>query len=429
MQKEVVIIGGGFAGVNLVQRLANLSGIHVTLVDKNNYNFFPPLLYQVATGFLEVSNISYPFRKLLRGRKNISFRFGELQKIFPSENKLLLSTGELKYDYLVLATGTESNYFGIENIRKHAIPMKTVADALEMRNILLFRTEQATFTTDEAERKKLTTIVIAGGGPTGVEIAGMLAEMRKNILEKDYPELNPDRVKIYLVVGAPVLLPPMSKETQQYAYEELTRMGVEVKLNKLVKDYVDDTVIFADGETIKTKLLLWTAGVTAKTFDGIPQESYGKGRRLLVDEYNKVQGLQNIFAIGDTSLQTTDTKWPKGHPQLAQVAIQQGKNLARNFKSLLRGKSLTPFSYHDKGSMAIIGRSKAAADIPRPLLHIKGFIAWVMWLIVHLFSLIHYRNRIKTMYNWTVAYFTKDQSLRLIIRPDNHDYNDCLRLQ
>jgi len=224
-------------------------------------------------------------------------------------------------------------------------------------------------------------------------------------------------VRIYLVDGAPTLLTSMSKEAQEYAYDTLLKMGVEVKLNKLVKDYIDETVIFADGEKIPTKLLFWTAGVTSKVFDGITKESYGRGRRLLVDEYNKVQGTQNIYAIGDTSLQTADKNFPQGHPQLAQVAIQQGKNLAKNFKSIFSGKSLTPFTYHDKGSMAIIGRSKAVSDIPKPKMHIKGFIAWVIWLFVHLFSLINYRNRIKTMYNWTVAYFTKDQSLRMIIRP------------
>jgi NADH dehydrogenase len=417
MKKEIVIIGGGFAGINLARQLANAENIHITLVDRNNYNFFPPLLYQVATGFLEVSNISYPFRKLFQLKKNINFRLGELQKIVAEENKVVLSTGELSYDYLILATGTESNYFGMENIRKAAIPLKTVDDAIEMRNYLLQKTEEATIAIDETEKKKLTTIVIAGGGPTGVEVAGMLAEMRKNILEKDYPELKGHKVTIYLVDGAPALLPTMSKDAQQYAYHTLVEMGVEVKLNKLVKDYVDDTVIFADGETIPTKLLLWTAGVTAKAFDGIPKESYGRGRRLLVDQFNKVQGTHNIYAIGDTSLQTADKNFPEGHPQLAQVAIQQGKNLAKNFKAMLNGKSLAAFAYRDKGSMAIIGRSKAAADIPKPNLHIKGFIAWVMWLFVHLFSLINYRNRIKTMYNWTVAYFTKDQSLRMIIRP------------
>ena len=417
MKKQVVIIGGGFAGINLARKLTNVPDFYVILVDRNNYNFFPPLLYQVATGFLEVSNISYPFRKLFHYKKNIRFRMGELQKIVPAENKVILSTGELTYDYLVLATGTESNYFGMENIRKAALPMKTVNDAIDMRNYLLQKTEEATIATDETERKKLGTIVIAGGGPTGVEIAGMLAEMRSNILEKDYPELKGNNVVIYLVDGASTLLAPMSKETQKYTHDTLVKMGVKVLLNKQVKDYIDDIVIFADGETIQTKILLWTAGVTASVFDGLTKETYGRGRRMLVDEYNKVQGTQNIYAIGDTCLQTSDRKFPQGHPQLAQVAIQQGKNLAKNFKAMLKGKSLKPFSYHDKGSMAIIGRSKAAADIPKPKMRIKGFIAWIMWLFVHLFSLINYRNRIKTIYNWTVAYFTKDQSLRMIIRP------------
>lgn len=417
MKKEIVIIGGGFAGINLARKLVHTEGIHVTLVDKNNYNFFPPLLYQVATGFLEVSNISYPFRKMFHHKKNISFRMGELVKIVQEENKLLLSTGELHYDYLVLATGTVSNFFGMENIEKAALPMKTVDDALEMRNYLLMKTEEATRTTDAEEKKKLSTIVIAGGGPTGVEVAGMLAEMRKNILEKDYPELKGQKVTIYLVDGAPSLLTPMSRESQHYAYDTLVKMGVEVKLNKLVEDYVDGEVIFADGEKIPTKLLLWTAGVTSQIFDGIPKESYGRGRRLMVDEHNLVHGTKNIYAIGDTALQTSDKNFSEGHPQLAQVAIQQGKNLAANFKAMLKGETLKPFSYHDKGSMAIIGRSKAAADIPNPRLHIKGFIAWFMWLFVHLFSLINYRNRIKTMYDWTVAYITKDQALRMIIRP------------
>ena len=417
MKKEIVIIGGGFAGINLARRLTNVTGFHITLVDKNNYNFFPPLLYQVATGFLEVSNISYPFRKLFHNKKNISFRMGELQKILPEENKVLLSNGGLSYHYLVIATGTESNFFGMENIQKASLPMKTVDDAIEMRNTLLLKTEQATITTDEVEKRKLSTIVIAGGGPTGVEVAGMLAEMRMNILEKDYPEFKQRLVKIYLVDGAPVLLAPMSKKSQQYTYGALTKMGVEVKLNKQVKDYVNDTVLFADGETIETKLLLWTAGVTSKVFEGIPKESYGRGRRMLVDEYNKVKGLQNIYAIGDTCIQTTDKNFPQGHPQLAQVAVQQGKNLAKNFRRMQSGQALTSFTYYDKGSMAIIGRNKAVADIPKPEMNFKGWVAWALWLFVHLFALINYRNRLKTMFNWTAAYFTKDQSLRMIIRP------------
>ena len=417
MKREIVVIGGGFAGINLVKHLTDEADFHLTLVDMNNYNVFSPLLYQVATGFLDVSNISYPFRKLFHDKKNISFRLGDLQKVIPEENKVLLSTGELAYDYLVLATGTESNYFGMENIRKAALPMKTVDDAIEIRNYVLQRMEEAAITTDEAEKKKLTTVVIAGGGPTGVEIAGMLAEMRKSILRKDYPELANHKAHIYLVDGAPALLTSMSGQSQKYTYNTLMKMGVKVRLNTQVKDYVNDAVIFADGEAIQTKILFWTAGVIARVFEGMPPESHGRGNRLSADEYNKVAGTRNIYAIGDTCLLTSDENFPQGHPQLAQAALQQGKNLADNFIASLHGKPLKPFVYHDKGSLAIIGRSKAVADFPKPEIHFNGFMAWVAWLFVHLFSLITYRNRLMTMANWAVAFFTKDQSLRMIVRP------------
>lgn len=419
MRKTIVIIGGGFAGINVALTLAKKEDFHVILVDRNNYNFFPPLLYQVATGFLEVSNISYPFRKLFQKYDNVNFRLGELQRVVPEANKVILSTGELSYDYLVLATGTESNYFGIENIKRNGIPMKTLNDATNMRNFLLLKMEEATIEKDEIEKKKLTTIVIAGGGPTGVEIAGMLSEMRKNIFRKDYPELAGYKGAIYLVDGGSKVLAPMSEVAQKYTYDTLVKMGVNVKLNKQVKDYANDTVVFADGETIQTKILIWAAGVTASIFEGIPATSYGKGKRLLVDEFNKVAGTANIFAIGDTCFQTTDKNFPNGHPQLAQVAIQQGKNLAKNFIRLAKNESPVPFTYNDRGSMAIIGTTKAVADIPKPNLHFKGFIAWFMWLFIHLVSLINYRNQLRTLYNWMAAFLTKDQSLRMIIRPAN----------
>lgn len=417
MTKKIVIIGGGFAGVNLANNLAGNADFQVTLVDKNNYNFFPPLLYQVATGFLEVSNISYPFRKLLQGKENINFRLGELLKVVPEENMIELNNGELEYDYLVMATGTETNYFGIENIRKNAQPMKTLHDAINLRNFMLQKTEEATLAIDENEKRKLTTIVVAGGGPTGVEVAGMLAEMRKNIGLKDYPELTGLKSKIYLVDGGPSVLAPMSKPSQKYTHDSLVGLGVDVKLNKQVVNYENDVVTFADGETIETKILIWAAGVTGKVFEGIPQESYGRGKRLLVNEFNRVQQTKNIFAIGDIALQTSDQNFPNGHPQVAQVAIQQGKLLAQNLKALQQNAFLKPFAYHDKGSMAIIGRNKAVADLPKPKLHFNGFIAWFMWLFVHLVSLITVPNRVKTLYNWMIAYFTKDQAMRMIIRP------------
>jgi NADH dehydrogenase len=415
---EIVIIGGGFAGLNLAKELLNKKGIHVTLVDKNNYNFFPPLIYQVATAFLEPSSISYPFRKFFAGKKNLQFRLGELQKVIPTENKIILNNGELTYDYLVFATGAETSYFGMENVKKNAIPMKTLNDAIEMRNTILKNLEKAAICKDIRKRRKLLTIVVAGGGPTGVELSGMFAEMRKNIFLKEYPELGTTASNIYLVDGGDALLSPMSKESQEDTLEAVTKLGVVVKLNSRVTDYVDDTVFFSNGETIQTKNLIWAAGVSAREFEGIPTESYGRGKRLATDAFNKVNGTQNIYAIGDTCIQLTDKNFPGGHPQVAQVAIQQGLNLAKNFKSINQNKPLIPFVYKDKGAMAIIGKNKAVVDLPSPKLHFKGFLAWIIWLFVHLISLITYRNRILTFYNWMTAYFAKDQSLRMIIRPD-----------
>ncbi|HLR33444.1 MAG TPA: NAD(P)/FAD-dependent oxidoreductase [Fodinibius sp.] len=417
MEKKVVIIGGGFAGVNLAKQLKNKKGIHITLVDKNNYNFFPPLLYQVATGMLDVSSISTPFRTLFKNADNIRFRMGELQKIYPEAHKVQLSTGELRYDALVIATGTKSNYFGMANIEKNALPMKTIDDAVKMRNYLLQKTEEATYTSDPEKKAKLRNVVISGAGPTDVEVAGMLAEMRNNMLEKIYPELSNKELDIFLVDAAPTVLPPMSRKSQKYTYKSLQEMGVRVGLEKMVEDYRNDTVYFKDGDTIQTETLIWTAGVTARVFEGMPEESYGRGNRLLVDEYNKVQGIENIYAIGDACLQKADQDFPDGHPQLATVAMQQGATLAKNFIAQNNGKSLTPFKYFDKGSMAIIGKSKAVADLTIPTSTFTGWFAWAMWLFVHLFQLISYRNRFKTMWNWTSAYFTQDQSLGMIIRP------------
>ena len=414
---HIVVIGGGFAGVNIAKSLANKKNFQVTLVDKNNYNFFPPLIYQVATAYLEPTSISYPFRKLFSGKDNLHFRLGEVKKIVPGENKIILDSGELTYDQLVFATGAETNYFGMENVKRHAIPMKTLSDALEMRNRLLEQMEKAVISNDAAEIKKLVTVVIAGGGPTGVELAGMFAEMKNGILRKEYPALSGKGVEIILVDGGNVVLAPMSPQSQQDTFEALTKLGVKIKFDYQVKDYVDDTILFTNGERIATKNLIWAAGVTASVFEGLPVESYGRGRRMVVDEYNKVNGTENIYAVGDTCFQITDTHFPNGHPQVAQVAIQQGLNLAKNFQSLVNGKALKAFAYVDKGSMAIIGRNKAVVDLPKPRLHLKGFIAWLAWLFIHLLSLITYRNRVRTFWNWMIAYFTKDQSLRMIIRP------------
>jgi len=417
---KIVIIGGGFAGINLVRHLSNKPGVEIILVDKNNYHFFPPLIYQVATCFLEASSISYPFRMFMHKIKNLRFRLGTLSKIYPLEKKILLTTGEISYDYLVLASGTVTNFFDMKNVQENAIPMKTLDDAMSMRNILLQRLERATVTTDELEKEKLTTVVVVGGGPTGVEISGMFAEMRNSILRNDYPELEGIKTEIYLVDGGEALLSPMSEQSQQYTYETLRKMGVRIKLKSRVSDFVDGQVMLKDGDQISSYNLIWAAGITSQKFDGIPAESYGRGNRLLVNEFNEVSGMSSVYAIGDTCIQTSDPAFPEGHPQVAQVALQQGINLADNFLKILNNASLKSFRYKDKGSMAIIGKSKAVADLPKPNVHFKGFLAWAAWLFIHLLSLIHYRNRIKTLYNWFIAYLKNDQSLRMIFRPKNY---------
>lgn len=419
MKKKIVIIGGGFAGFNLAKNV-NSNEYNITLVDRNNYIFFPPLLYQVATGFLAASNISYPYRKILRANPGIHFKMGEIVEIVADQNKVLLTTGEIAYDYLILATGTETNYFGLENVKKKAIPMKTINDALELRNHFLGQLEKGTELLDDPQSlRKTLTMVVAGGGPTGVEISGMLAEMRSTIFLKDYPEYKERNTvgDIYLVDGAAQLLSPMSKKSQEDTYKALEKLGVNIVLNAQVLDYVDDKVMLSNGKSIETENLIWAAGVTSQVFNGLSKESYGRGRRLLTDAYNQLNGYANIYAIGDTCIQTSDENFPDGHPQVAQVALQQGKNLAQNLNRKIKNQSLHPFKYKDKGSMAIIGQNKAVADIP-PQLHFKGFIAWVLWIFVHLMSLVHYRNKVTTFFNWLVSYFTKDQALRMIIRPD-----------
>ncbi len=422
IDRKIVIIGGGFAGINLAKHLGGKKGLQVTLVDKNNYNFFPPLLYQVATGMLDVSSISVPFRTLLRGKENLHFRLGELREVMPSQNKVMLSSGELPYDYLIIATGTMANYFGMENIEKNSLPMKTIDDAVKLRNFLIREAEKYTYTKDENEKRKMRNIVISGAGPSGVEVAGMIAEMRSRVLADIYPELSKETLNLYLVDGASAVLPPMSEKSQKYSKESLEKMGIKVMLNKLVSDYKDDKVYFKDGEIIETKTLIWTAGVTAIKFRGIPEDFYERGNRLKVNEYNKVENSDNIFAIGDACVQMSDPRFPKGHPQLGSVATQQGKNLAKNLVAIaakLDGqqgvKKPKPFRYNDKGTMAIIGKSKAVADLTTPKTTLTGWFAWIAWLVIHLFLLISYRNRLRTMWNWTSGYFGSGQSQGLMI--------------
>jgi NADH:ubiquinone reductase (H+-translocating) len=413
--KKIVIVGGGFAGINLIKRLTKSNNFHVTLVDKNNYHFFPPLLYQVATGFIEPSNISYPFRRMFQEKHNLRFHMGSLVKVNPEANTIETDTGMLDYDYLVLAVGTESNYFGMQNVKAYGLPMKSIDDALNLRNHILLNMENAVRSTDTSEREKHLNIVIAGGGPTGVEIAGMLAEMGHNIGRKEYPEIKDLQQHIYVVDAGPVLLGPMSKKSQEEATRVLNHLGVHIILNTAVKDYVDEKVILANGQTIETTVLIWASGVTGRTVPGLPADVIGRGKRIMVDEVNRVKGTNNIFALGDICLQTTDKAFPNGHPQLAQVAIQQGTLFAENIKKIDEGKAPKPFIYNDKGSMAIIAKYKAVADLPK--LFFKGFLAWVVWLFIHIMPIAGFRNKVWLAFNWFWSFITNDPTLRLIFRP------------
>jgi NADH dehydrogenase len=413
--KKVVIVGGGFAGVNFVKNLWKDNRFEITMVDHDNYHFFPPLLYQVATAFIEPSNISYPFRRMFVGKKNMHFHFGNLIKVNPESNSIETTTGVLNYDILVIAVGTETNYFGMENVKQHSLPMKSIDDAINLRNHLLLNMEKAVITDDVSEKEKLLSIVIAGGGPSGVEIAGMLAEMGQTIARREYPEIKGVRARIHLIDASPHLLGPMSKTAQSAAEKVLTKLGVRIKLDTAVKDYKDGNVIMSDGESISTYSLIWTTGVTGREVGGLPTEMIGRGRRIVVDEFNKAKLSSNIYAIGDICLQTTDKDYPNGHPQLAQVAIQQGTLLAKNLKRMADGKAMQDFRYNDKGSMAIISKYEAVADLPK--VSFTGFFAWLIWLFVHIIPLVGFRNKVKLAFSWFWSFITNNPTLRLIIRP------------
>jgi NADH dehydrogenase len=417
--KKVVIVGGGFAGLNLAKKLTGNKHFEVTVVDINNYHFFPPLLYQVSTAFIEASNISYPFRKLFQGRRNIRFHMGRLLKVTPGGNSIETDTGELNYDYLVLAMGTETNFFGNQNIISNTLPMKSIDDALRIRNHILLCLEQAVRAKSLTEKVTLANIVIAGGGPTGVEMSGMLAEMADNIGKKDYPEASAKVGHIYLIDGGPSLLGPMSTKAQKEAYKVLKKLGVKIQLNTFVNDYVNDEVVLSNGKKINTATVIWASGVVAREVNGLPKETFAKGRRIIVDEINRVKDCDNIFCIGDQCFQTSDKNYPEGHPQLAQVAMQQGNTLAANLNRMAENKETESFSYFNKGSMAIISKYRAVVDLPKGFF--SGFFAWLVWLFIHILPLVGFGNKLKLAFNWIWSFFTNDPTLRLIIRRKSED--------
>lgn len=414
--KRVVIVGGGFAGLNFLKSVANDSRFQVTLIDKNNYHYFPPLLYQVGMAFIELSNITYPFRRYFQKRKNLRFHLGIVTTIDPSINAVYTENNVLYYDYLIIAFGTETNYFGMESVQKNCLALKTINDALKLRNHLLTNVENAIQCQDEPEKKRLLNVVIAGGGPTGVEVAGMLAEMIKKIGQKEYPELPRGSFKIYLIQSGSVLLNNMSKTAQKESFEVIRSLGVNILLNTRVIGYENGSVILNNGESIPTNALLWTSGVIGRELNGLPPDSFGHGRRVVVDEVGRVKGTKNVFALGDISLDLSDPKYPAGHPQLAQVAIQQGKQLAENLKREAEGKPWKPFKYTDKGTMAIISKYNAVTDLPSGSL--KGFSAWLLWLFVHLLPIAGFRNKFDLLSNWAWSFVTNNPTLRVIIQKD-----------
>ncbi|RYC67343.1 NAD(P)/FAD-dependent oxidoreductase [Spirosoma sordidisoli] len=410
---RVVIIGGGFGGMNLAKSLRT-ADVQVVLFDKQNYNGFWPLLYQVATAGLEADAISEPFRKMFDNHTDFHYRMVRVNKIDPAAKTVTTLIGDLTYDYLIVATGSKSNFFGNEQIQKYSFPLKTVPEALNIRSQFLQCFEQASITREPSERQSLLNFVIAGAGPTGVEMAGSLAEMRKHVLPADYPGLDFSQMNIYLVEGMGKVLPPMSDEAGQKARRYLEELGVIIKLNTMVESYDGETVTFKGGEQIKTQTLVWGAGVTGALIEGIPAESTERGR-ILVDPINRVQGLTDVFAIGDIAFMKTE-KWPKGHPGVAQPAIQQGNHLAKNLRRMLKNEPTEPFEYFDKGSLAIVGRSRAVADLPGNI-HLGGFIAWMAWLFVHIWYLVGFRSKLIVFSNWMYRLFTYQRGTRLIIRP------------
>ena len=410
---RVVIIGGGFGGMNLAKSLRT-ADVQVVLFDKQNYNGFWPLLYQVATAGLEPDAIAEPFRKMFDDFTNFHYRMVRVSRINPGQKTVTTLIGDLSYDYLVIATGSKTNFFGNDQIKKYSFPLKTIPEALNVRSQFLQCFEQASVTTDPAERTSLLTFVVAGAGPTGVEMAGSLAEMRKHVLPNDYPGLDFSQMKIYVIEGLGKVLPPMSDEAGQKAQRYLEDLGVIVKLNTLIENYDGEVVTLKGGEQIRAQTLVWGAGVTDALIDGIPTEAVERGR-ILVDPINQIQGMTDVFAIGDIALMKLD-KWPKGHPGVAQPAIQQGEHLAKNLRRMLRNEPTTPFDYFDKGSLAIVGRSRAVADLPGNI-HLGGFVAWMAWLFVHIFYLVGFRSKLVVFSNWIYRLFTYQRGTRIIIRP------------
>ena len=409
---RVVVIGCGFAGLNFVKKLKG-KAFQVVMIDKHNYHTFQPLLYQVSTAGLEPDSIAHPIRHIFKGYKNFFFRMANAERIDSTRGVLETNIGEIEYDHLVIATGSESNYFGMKNLEKYAIPMKTVPEALNLRSIILQNFEAASLTGDLRERERLMNFVIIGAGPTGVELAGALAELKSHVLPNDYPDLDFRRMSIHLLEMMDQVLPPMSANASKHSLKYLEDLGVNVWLGTSVKDY-DGSTVYTNKKDLPAYNLIWAAGVKGHIIPGLEEGKDHKKARYVVNKFNQVGEHPNIYAIGDVAAMITE-ETPKGHPMLAQVAIQQGTNLSRNLWYWKRNMKAREFEYKDLGTMATIGRNKAVADIGK--LRFSGFAGWLLWMVVHLRSLVGFRNRVVVLLNWLINYFSYDKKIRLIIRP------------
>ena len=408
---KIIIVGGGFGGLKLARNLSNKKGIEILLIDKFNYHQFQPLFYQVATAGLDASNIAFPLRKAFQHSKNIRIRITDLKEIVAAENKIITGTGEEQYDILVLATGADTNFFGNQQLEKHAFPMKSTVEALQLRFKLVQNFEDALTAKNEEDLQRLMNIVVVGGGPTGVEISGALAEMKKYVLPKNYPELDFSKMNIFLLEGTQKTLGHMSEFSSDRSKKYLEKLGVKVMTGAHVKDYDGKNILLQDGKTISSATVLWAAGIKGNIPGGVDNSLIARGNRIKVDRQNRVIGSQNIYAIGDLAYMETPN-YPHGHPQVATTAIQQAKLLAGNLLKINTGKTdLKEYEYHDKGTMATVGRNLAVVDIPKPKLHFGGWFAWMIWMSLHLMLILGVKNRFFVFLNWLYNYFTYDQSL------------------
>lgn len=409
-RKQVVILGAGFAGLQVARKLSPVL-FDITIIDQYNFHQFQPLFYQVATARLEPSSISFPLRKVFQGRKNVHVRIAKVEMVDTTARLVHTTEGPFPYEHLIIATGCTSNYFGNKNIEKFAFPMKSTTEAITLRNRILLNFEDALSATP-AELPAIMNIVIVGGGPTGVELAGSLAEMKSKILPKDYPDMDFSKLGIYLLEGQQHTLAAMSEKSQLASQHYLEKMGVNLWTNTLVEDYDGETVKLKDGRTIPSRTMIWAAGVTGNVPAGVSKDKVTKGNRIVVDEFNRM--LDNVWVIGDVAYMETKD-WPRGHPQLANAAINQAKHLAKNLNKVGHGKSLEPFHYKNPGTMATVGKSKAVVDLP--LFSFKGVFAWLFWMFLHLMLILSVRNKLFIFINWAISYFTNDTTLRLILLP------------